>query len=54
VAWFTPLYHLVRITRGLILGPDALSVLGNSLWLLVVTSALFVVPVIYMRRRLVA
>jgi lipooligosaccharide transport system permease protein len=54
VAWFTPLYHLVRITRGLILGPNALSVLGNTLWLLVVTSALFVVPVIYMRRRLVA
>jgi lipooligosaccharide transport system permease protein len=54
VAWFTPLYHLVRITRELILGPDALTVLGNSLWLLVVTSALFAVPVIYMRRRLVA
>jgi lipooligosaccharide transport system permease protein len=54
VAWFTPLYHLVRITRGLILGPDAGSVLGNTLWLLVVTAALFVVPVVWMRRRLVA
>jgi lipooligosaccharide transport system permease protein len=54
VAWFTPLYHLVLITRGLILGPDALSILGNTLWLLVVTAALFSVPVIYMRRRLVA
>jgi lipooligosaccharide transport system permease protein len=54
VAWFTPLYHLVRITRGLILGPNALAVVGNAAWLLVVTAALFVVPVIYMRRRLVA
>jgi lipooligosaccharide transport system permease protein len=54
VAWFTPLYHLVLITRGLILGPDALSILGNTLWLLVLTAALFSVPVIYMRRRLVA
>jgi lipooligosaccharide transport system permease protein len=54
VAWFTPLCPLVRITRGLMLGPDALSVIGNSAWLLVVTSALFMVPVIFMRRRLVA
>jgi lipooligosaccharide transport system permease protein len=54
VAWFTPLYHLVRITRELILGPDAASVLSNALWLLVVTAALFAIPVIYMRRRLVA
>jgi lipooligosaccharide transport system permease protein len=54
VAWFTPLYHLVRITRGLILGPDLTSVLGNAAWLLVVTAALFAVPVVYMRRRLVA
>jgi lipooligosaccharide transport system permease protein len=54
VAWFTPLYHLVEITRGLVLGPDALSVLGNALWLLVVTAALFVIPVRALRRRLVA
>jgi lipooligosaccharide transport system permease protein len=54
VAWFTPLYHLVRVTRGLILGPDLTSVLGNTAWLLLVTAALFMVPVVYMRRRLVA
>jgi lipooligosaccharide transport system permease protein len=53
VAWFTPLYHLVEITRGLILDPDALSVLGNALWLLALTAALFAVPVRAMRRRLV-
>jgi lipooligosaccharide transport system permease protein len=54
VAWFTPLYHLVEIVRGLALGPDALSVLGNALWLLVLTSVVFVVPVRALRRRLVA
>ena len=54
VAWFTPLYHLVEITRGLVLGPDALSVLGNAFWLLVLTSALFLIPVRALRRRLVA
>ena len=54
VAWFTPLYHLVQITRGLVLGPDALSVLGNALWLLAVIVVLFAVPVRALRRRLVA
>ena len=54
VAWFTPLYHLVEITRGLALDPDLLGVVGNALWLVVLTAVLFVVPVRAMRRRLVA
>jgi lipooligosaccharide transport system permease protein len=54
VAWFTPLYHLVEIARGLILGPELLGVLGNALWLVVLTAVLFVLPVRAMRRRLVA
>jgi lipooligosaccharide transport system permease protein len=54
VAWFTPLYHLVNITRALILHPDLSTVLGNALWLFVLAAALFVVPVRAMRRRLVA
>jgi lipooligosaccharide transport system permease protein len=53
-AWFTPLYHLVQITRGLALGPDGLAVLGNAAWLLVLTTALFAIPARSMRRRLVA
>lgn len=53
IAWFTPLYHLVNITRDLAMGPDAGAVAGNAAWLLVVTLALFVVPVRAMRRRLV-
>jgi lipooligosaccharide transport system permease protein len=53
VAWFTPLYHLVEITRHLILSPDLGTVLGNALWLFVLTAVLFIVPVRAMRRRLV-
>jgi lipooligosaccharide transport system permease protein len=54
VAWFTPLYHLVEIVRGLALGPDAASVVGNGAWLLVLTAVLFAIPVRGLRRRLVA
>jgi lipooligosaccharide transport system permease protein len=53
-AWFTPLYHLVNICRELALGPDAMAVLGNALWLVVLTALLFPIPVRAMRRRLVA
>jgi hypothetical protein len=45
----------VNISRGLATGPDALAVLGDAAWLLVVTVALFLaVPARAMRRRLVA
>jgi lipooligosaccharide transport system permease protein len=53
VAWFTPLYHLVEITRGLAMGPDALAILGHAVWLLAVSAALFVIPVRALRARLV-
>jgi lipooligosaccharide transport system permease protein len=52
-AWFTPLYHVVNICRELALGPDALAVLGNALWLLALTALLLPIPVRAMRRRLV-
>ena len=54
IAWFTPLYHLVEIARDLSTGPRALSVLADTLWLGVLTAAVFVIPVRGMRRRLVA
>lgn len=53
-AWFTPLYHLVEISRGLILHGDVLSALGHGLWLGALCALLFWVPVSRMRRRLVA
>ena len=52
-AWFTPLYHLVEVTRGLATGPNAM-VLVHLAILLAISVALFVIPVRAVRRRLVA
>src|SRR5919197_2446292 len=41
VAWLTPLYHLVEITRGLATGPEAGSILLPTAWLLGGTPGLF-------------
>lgn len=53
-AWFTPLYHLVEITRGMATGPDALEILVHGAWLLLVSAALFAIPVRALRNRLLA
>lgn len=53
IAWFTPLYHLVGISRGLATGPQATAIAGHAVWLAVVTAAVFVIPVRQMTRRLV-
>lgn len=53
VAWVTPLYHLVEVTRGLASGPGAM-VLVHLALLLAISAALFVIPVRAVRRRLVA
>ena len=53
VAWFTPLYHLVEITRGMATGPDAAQILIHTAWLAVVTVILFPIPVRALRARLV-
>jgi len=53
VAWFTPLYHLVEITRGLATGPDAVTILIHTAWLAVVTTLLFPIPVRALRAKLV-
>jgi lipooligosaccharide transport system permease protein len=52
-AWFTPLYHLVEVTRGLANGPGPM-VLVHLAVLLAISAALFVIPVRAVRRRLVA
>ena len=53
IAWFTPLYHSVEISREMADGPGPI-VLVHAAWLVVVSAALFVVPVRAVRRRLVA
>ena len=53
IAWCTPLYHSVEISRAMADGPTPI-VLVHAGWLLAVSAALFVVPVRAVRRRLVA
>jgi lipooligosaccharide transport system permease protein len=53
VAWFTPLYHLVEVTRGLATGPGPIVLLHLGI-LLAISVALFAIPVRAVRRRLVA
>jgi lipooligosaccharide transport system permease protein len=53
VAWFTPLFHLVQVTRGLATGPGPI-VLVHLAILLAISLGLFVIPVNAVRRRLVA
>ena len=53
VAWVTPLYHLVEITRGLATGPEGAHILIHTAWLVAVTAGLFVIPVRALRAKLV-
>jgi len=53
VAWFTPLYHLVEVTRGLANGPGPMVLVHLGI-LLAISVSLFVIPVRAVRRRLVA
>ena len=54
VAWLTPLYHLVQITRPLVLGPHFWPIVGHTAWLIGLTAVLYAVPVRAMRRRLIS
>lgn len=53
VAWFVPLYQAVNLMRALVLTGDVVAALVAALWIVVLTSALFLVPLNLLRRRLV-
>lgn len=53
LAWMTPLYHAVNITRGLATGPSP-EILVDVAWILVFTALLALIPIRLMRRRLVS
>ena len=53
IAWFTPLYHAVNVCRELATGPS-LGVLVDVAWMLVFTAALFMLPIYFMRKRLIS
>jgi lipooligosaccharide transport system permease protein len=50
--WLTPLSHVVRLSRALILGSLEVHHAQDLVWILGVTLVLFPVPVVLMRRRL--
>jgi lipooligosaccharide transport system permease protein len=52
VAWFTPLYHVVRVCRALTLGQIGWGLAQSLLWLVVLLAVLFLVPVALMKQRL--
>jgi lipooligosaccharide transport system permease protein len=52
-AWFTPLFHLVEVTRGLANGPEPIVLVHLGI-LLAISVVLFAIPVRAVRRRLVA
>ena len=53
IAWLTPLYHAVNVCRALATGPS-LSVFVDVAWILVFTGALALLPVRFMRKRLIS
>lgn len=53
IAWFTPLYHAVNLCRSLAIGPSTGAVVDIA-WILVFTAALALLPIHFMRKRLVS
>lgn len=53
IAWFTPLYHAVNVCRALATGPSP-GVLVDIAWILVFTAALSLLPIRFMRKRLIS
>ncbi len=52
-AWFTPLSHVVNLSRALALGTVEARHATDLAWILTVTVAMFPLPVVLMRRRLI-
>jgi lipooligosaccharide transport system permease protein len=52
IAWWTPLYHAVRLCRGLSQGPLGLEHLVSAVWMLAVCAALWLVVPRLLRARL--
>ena len=52
IAWFTPLYHVVKVCRSLAVG-QVMNAAGSFLWVLVVAALLAPIPFKLMRRRVI-
>jgi lipooligosaccharide transport system permease protein len=49
-AWLSPLYHMVNLMRGLVMGSPGISLVGDALWLLVATLLILPAPIFLLRR----
>ncbi len=52
-AWFNPLYHSVKLSRGLVMGDLKLEMIKNTLWLLVFGTMIFIYAVVRIRKRII-
>lgn len=50
IAWISPLYHLVNLTRSLAIGNTSILLVGDVIWLLVATLLIMPVPIFLLRR----
>jgi lipooligosaccharide transport system permease protein len=53
LAWFMPLHHAAELMRSLMANGDPVAAAGSALWLLATSVALFPLPLVLLRRRLV-
>jgi lipooligosaccharide transport system permease protein len=53
LAWFMPLHHAVNLMRAITLTGDVRAALLAALWIVMLTAALFVLPLNLLHRRLV-
>lgn len=53
IAWYTPLYHCVRLCRGIFQGPFTPECIVSALWLIVVTALLLALMPRLFKRRLI-
>lgn len=50
IAWISPLYHLVNLTRNLVMGNTGIFLVGDVIWLLAATLLIMPVPIFLLRR----
>jgi lipooligosaccharide transport system permease protein len=53
VAWFTPMYHSVELSRGLIMGNLRWSMIVDAAWLLILGTFAFMCAVVKIRKRMI-
>lgn len=53
IAWLSPLYHMVNLTRGLVTGTVGIYLIEDLVWILVAAVVLIPLPVFLLRRLII-